>query len=118
MRGDRSPTWYADVPSRAAAAPPPRGPGRGSCTAVCADTGRQCRLPAHAGDGHAHERGRFTRVAAPGQTIFPARAALEVAAFARPGDAMERGAPGPAREKARPRKLLTDVIADVRAAHG
>lgn len=67
-------------------APPPRAisPGwRGACQAVCAVTGRRCRLPEHRVDElHRHERGPFHLTAAPGQTI-PARAELERAALSR-----------------------------------
>lgn len=81
---DRVPEWYARVPSRAPASPPPpRGPGRGSCRAVNADTGLPCRLPAHVTDDHHDGRTRFTRVAAPGQRNFPRALALEEAATAR-----------------------------------
>lgn len=45
---------------------------RGSCKAVDAKTGRTCKLPAHAGAEHAHERGRFHLVAAPGQAVHRA----------------------------------------------
>lgn len=48
-----------------------------------ADTGLRCRLPAHARGQHRHERGAFTRVAAPGETSFVERERLAVAAFAR-----------------------------------
>lgn len=51
---------------------------RGSCKALCATTGRQCRLPAHPKepDRHRNERGPFFRTAAPGTTSFPLRQAL------------------------------------------
>jgi hypothetical protein len=53
-----------------------------SCSAICADTGNRCALPAH-GEAVAHGYGRtkFVRVAASGQTVFPARAELEARAF-------------------------------------
>jgi hypothetical protein len=55
----------------------------GSCKAVCALTGRPCRLPAHRDDvSHANERGPFRLVAVPGQTHFAHRDALESAALA------------------------------------
>lgn len=62
----------------------------GSCKAVCAVTGLQCKLPAHPeGTDHCNERGpkhgRFTRVAAPGQTQFPERARLDEWATRAPG---------------------------------
>ena len=55
--------------------------GRGSCFAIDAETGRQCRLPAHpeAPDRHGHERGPFFRCAVPGQT-FTRRDLLDHAA--------------------------------------
>jgi len=54
---------------------------RGSCKAICAETGRQCRMPAHPlePDRHRHERGPFFRVAAPGQA-FTRRDLLDQAA--------------------------------------
>lgn len=65
---------------------PPRAikPGwRGACQAVCAATGRRCRLPEHRVDEpHRHERGPFTITAALGQTIT-ARSELEAAATSR-----------------------------------
>lgn len=44
-------------------------PGRGSCKAVDAATGRQCKLPAHPAnpDQHRHERGPFHRLLQPGE---------------------------------------------------
>lgn len=40
----------------------------GSCKAIDADSGRQCRMPAHPSDPdrHRHERGPFFRTATPG----------------------------------------------------
>lgn len=63
------------------------GRARGSCKAVDAATGRQCKLPHHPEhpEQHRHERGMFHRVAAPGTTTFPLREALELAALASPG---------------------------------
>jgi hypothetical protein len=78
----RSPSWYADVPTRTPAPAVPRGPARGSCSAVDTETGLRCRLPAHPGDVHRHERGPFTRVAAPGQTSFARVEQLVAAATA------------------------------------
>lgn len=51
----------------AASSAPARG--RGSCFAIDAETGRQCRLPAHPEDPdrHRHERGPFFRLLQPGQ---------------------------------------------------
>lgn len=62
----------------------------GSCKAVCAVTGLQCKLPEHPErTDHCNERGpkhgRFTRVAAPGQTQFPERARLDEWATRAPG---------------------------------
>lgn len=66
---------------------PPRPvlqPGwKGSCKAIDADTGRQCRLPAHPGEAHRHERGPFFRAAPPEQTHFRAREQLDAAATRR-----------------------------------
>lgn len=58
---------------------------RGSCKAIDAETGRQCRLPAHphAPDQHRSERGPFHRLAAPGQTQFKRRAELDALASSR-----------------------------------
>ena len=50
---------------------------RAECCAVDADTGRKCRRLAHADVVHRHERGTFTRLAAPGQTHFADRERLE-----------------------------------------
>ena len=63
------------------------GRARGSCKAVDAVTGRQCKLPHHPEhpEQHRHERGMFHRVAAPGTTSFPLREALDLAAQASPG---------------------------------
>jgi hypothetical protein len=57
---------------------------RGSCKAICAETGRQCRLPAHPSepDRHRHERGPFHRTAVPGQA-FSFREQLDRAATRR-----------------------------------
>lgn len=105
----RSPSWYAQVPTRTAASPPPRRPGLGSCTAVDASNGLRCKLPAHGDDNHAHERGRFTRVAAPGQVSFPkveelvARATARVAPGAEPGDEPSRRCWGKGDEEKRRR---------------
>ena len=55
---------------------------KGSCNAVCALTGRRCRLPAHPEGEHRSERGPFRVVAAPGQTHFARQAALDEAATA------------------------------------
>lgn len=72
--------------------PPPapvdlKGPlvARGSCKAIDAETGRQCRLPAHphAPDQHRSERGPFHRLALPGQTKFTRREALDAQASSR-----------------------------------
>jgi len=50
----------------------------GSCRAVCALSGRTCKLPAHGVDvKHRHERGPFHLVALDGQTVFPERERLE-----------------------------------------
>jgi TPP-dependent indolepyruvate ferredoxin oxidoreductase alpha subunit len=73
-------------PAAPAAPPPPPKiePGwRGSCKAIDADTGRRCRLPAHAGEAHRHERGPFFRTAPPEQTHFRAREQLDAAATSR-----------------------------------
>jgi len=58
---------------------------RGSCKAVCAKTGRQCRRLAHpeAPDNHAHERGAFFLVLQPGQVPTLRRALDEAATTAR-----------------------------------
>lgn len=56
---------------------------RGSCKAIDADTGRRCRLPAHPGEAHRHERGPFFRTADPTQTHFRAREQLDAAATRR-----------------------------------
>lgn len=68
-------------------APVVAGRARGSCKAVDAATGRQCKLPQHPEhpEQHRHERGMFHRVAAPGTTSFPLREALDLAALASPG---------------------------------
>lgn len=73
--------------------PPVLRPGfRGSCKAIDAATGRTCKLPAHPGDVHSSERGRFTRCAAPGTTTFPLRQALDSAALTQdPGALGEMG---------------------------
>lgn len=65
--------------------PPAIKPGwRGACQAVCAATGRRCRLPEHRVDQpHRHERGAFTITAAPGQREFAGRSELERAASLR-----------------------------------
>ena len=55
----------------------------GSCKAIDADTGRRCRLLAHPGEAHRHERGPFFRTAAPGQSTFTVRAQLDAAATRR-----------------------------------
>lgn len=75
---------------RAAPAVPVRtsapGPGRfvGGCKAVNAHTGHRCQLlDGHAG-AHCHGRTAFTVVAAPGQTRFAAREAIDTAAHSRP----------------------------------
>lgn len=54
------------APAASSAAP---ARGRGSCFAIDAETGRQCRLPAHPEDPdrHRHERGPFFRLLQPGQ---------------------------------------------------
>lgn len=78
-----------DLPPPRTPTPPPPPPviapgWKGSCQAVCAVTGRRCRLPAHRMDEpHRHERGQFTFTAAPGQTSFAARSELEREASAR-----------------------------------
>lgn len=62
---------------------PTTGVFKGSCKAVCAETGLKCRLPAHSElEEHANERGKFRRVATPGQTTFARREALDAAAMA------------------------------------
>lgn len=50
---------------------------KAECCAVDADTGRKCRRLAHTDVVHRHERGTFTRLAAPGQTHFADRERLE-----------------------------------------
>ena len=71
-------------------APPPvrtSAPVRftGPCRCVSAVTGRQCALLAgHAGP-HRHGRTTFVAVAAPGQSRFPRREALEEAGSSRLG---------------------------------
>lgn len=81
----RSPNWYAQVPPRPPASPPRPGGGLKSCSAVDAATGLRCRLPAHGAAAHSHERGRFVRVAAPGQVSFARVEVLVTHATARPG---------------------------------
>ncbi len=68
----------------AASSAPARG--RGSCFAIDAETGRQCRLPAHPEDPdrHRHERGPFFRLLQPGQAPR-LREMLDSAATARTG---------------------------------
>lgn len=109
---DRVPDWYAKVPSRVPAAPPPRGPGRGSCPAVNADTGLPCRLPAHVKGDHHDGRTRFVRLAAPGQTSFPRVEQLLVHAQARQDAWSERGPSGAAagtrRRRGRPPKTTEE----------
>jgi hypothetical protein len=56
-----------------------------SCPAQCAETGKRCKLPAHASLIHASGAYRFQLVAAPGQTFFPKAAELEQAALTRTG---------------------------------
>lgn len=67
-------------------APPPRAirtGWKGACQALCAATGRRCRLPEHRVDEpHRHERGAFTLTAPTGQT-FTGRADLDRAATSR-----------------------------------
>jgi hypothetical protein len=72
----------ASAPPAPATPPPPDiKPGwRGSCKAIDADTGRRCRLPAHPGQQHRHERGPFFRTAPPEQTSFRVREQLDAAA--------------------------------------
>jgi hypothetical protein len=57
------------LPAPANSTPAPAARGRGSCWAIDADTGRQCRLPAHPEDPdrHGNERGPFFRVLGAGQ---------------------------------------------------
>lgn len=51
---------------------------KGSCKARCAETGLQCRLPAHGPElGHRNERGPFRVLAAEGQTVFADKRRLE-----------------------------------------
>lgn len=68
----------------ASSAPAPAARGRGSCWAIDAETGRQCRLPSHPEDPdrHRHERGAFFRTAVPGQS-FTRRDLLDRAATTR-----------------------------------
>lgn len=62
----------------------------GSCRARCAESGRQCRLPAHGPEvRHRHERGPFVALAAPGQTRFAERERLEDEARRVPFSAVE-----------------------------
>lgn len=57
---------------------------RGTCKARCAETGLQCRLPAHGAEQqHSNERGPFRLIALPGQTEFAGVTALERAATGR-----------------------------------
>ncbi len=59
---------------------------RGSCKAINPDTGRQCALPSHASTmPHRHGSTSFMREAAPGQTRFTRRDAIDSAAVATNG---------------------------------
>lgn len=60
---------------------------RGSCKALCAETGLRCRLPAHGPEqGHRHERGQFILVAAEGQRDFVEKRRVELSAVRNSGD--------------------------------
>lgn len=86
----RSPSWYADVPTRPPArapAPTTGGRWRKTCGAICAAWGYGCqRLAPHPGLRHRHGRGEFERVAAPGQTSFPRVEQLVAVAESRSGE--------------------------------
>lgn len=60
------------------AAAPAQAVARSNCKAVDAKTGLACKLGAHSGDEHGHERGRFHLVAKPGQHV---RRAVDEAAW-------------------------------------
>lgn len=75
----------APMPSTASPeAPVSSGRWKKPCKAVCADSGKRCALPEHP-PFVAHSIGRttFVRIAAPGQTFFPAAAEFEARATGR-----------------------------------
>lgn len=72
-------------------APRPSGTARGSCKAVSAETGRQCALLAGHGESHRHGATAFVHVAAPGQSHFTRREALDHASTRRHGSTNPQG---------------------------